>query len=326
MKQTKAEQFAAFLLSQGLVYAPQKTDGSCSVKKIIELKQIDWSGDMPDNSFKSVLLPPKEILQEVKAGQIKVKFAAPKVFCFLMNVLDLQAATLLEHIFEKDIYFQARRQNLFLIGFSTGVPGDVKKYDAFHSNYEENILEHILFDVFIEKTDRDYKFFSGSEKGQQLLAGAGINNYQNVEFAGLVPESGLNPRLLENKKNVELSENSKLWDELAQICLACGKCSIVCPTCYCHDLRDEVNDDGVSRVREWTSCFYSEFSKTAGNKIDLDTLRKKLFYWYFHKFVRIPDKLSYYGCVSCMRCVKACPVGINISANLQRLQKENNGK
>jgi sulfhydrogenase subunit beta (sulfur reductase) len=323
MKLNKAEQFAAYILSQGLVYGPERQTRGLFVRPVKSIQAIDWSGDIPENSFKAAILPPREKLEETIKDKVTAVFDSPKVFCFAMNVLDLQAFTLVEHVFEKDIYYQNRRQNLFIVGYSGGIPGDIQKYDAFHDNFEENVLEHVLFDVFIEKTDKgEYKFFSGSEKGQLLLADSGISDYQNIEFAGLVPEAGMNPRLTLNRKAVEFSENNKLWNELAEICLACGKCSIVCPTCYCFDIRDEAKVDKTERVREWTSCFYPEFSRTSG-ETELDTLKKKLYFWYYHKFVRIPDKLSYFGCVSCMRCVKVCPVGINIATNLQRLQKEN---
>ena len=119
MKFNKANNFAAYLVSQGLVYAPQKQAAKCFVKQVLDIDAIDWSGDMPDNSFKAAILPSKEKLQEIQGNKIKTIVESPKVFCLGMNVLDLQAFTLLEHVFEKDIYYQARRQNLFIIGFYT---------------------------------------------------------------------------------------------------------------------------------------------------------------------------------------------------------------
>jgi ferredoxin len=178
-----------------------------------------------------------------------------------------------------------------------------------------------MFDVFIEKQKNgNLLFFSGSEKGQILLENNKIRDYENIEFAGLVPEQGANAKIGQNRKAVENSLDHKVWDELAEICLACGKCSMVCPTCFCFDTRDEATFDGVEKVREKASCFYPEFSETAGGKKDLDSVKKRLYFWYYHKFVRIPEELSYYGCVSCMRCFKVCPVGINIVKNLQNLQ------
>lgn len=30
------------------------------------------------------------------------------------------------------------------------------------------------------------------------------------------------------------------WDEVAERCLSCGSCTMVCPTCFCHDERDGI--------------------------------------------------------------------------------------
>ena len=47
------------------------------------------------------------------------------------------------------------------------------------------------------------------------------------------------------------SYNSPLWKELGERCLACGSCTIVCPTCYCFNVVDEVDlalIDGQARA------------------------------------------------------------------------------
>ena len=53
----------------------------------------------------------------------------------------------------------------------------------------------------------------------------------------------------------------------------------------------------------------------------MDTVKKKIYFWYVHKFVRIPKEYKLPGCVSCGRCVKACPVGIDIFRNIAKLGK-----
>jgi len=270
------------------------------------------------------VLPNREVLLRIQKNKVKENFdfeKEPNKVLLGVNILDLQALTLLAQVFEKDAYVEKRWQNVFLIGFSNGLPADFRKYKVFHAEFEENILEHVMFDVFIEKQKNgNLLFFSGSEKGQILLENNKIRDYENIEFAGLVPEQGVSAKIGQNRKAVENSRGHKLWDELAEICLACGKCSMACPTCFCFDTRDEAIFDGVEKVREKASCFYSEFSETAGGKKDLDSVKKRLYFWYYHKFVRTPEELSYYGCVSCMRCFKVCPVGINIAKNLQNLQ------
>ncbi|NQT49267.1 4Fe-4S dicluster domain-containing protein [Candidatus Kuenenbacteria bacterium] len=319
MKQPEINKFLAKLLGQGLVYAPVRKGPVVLVEQVDSIDRIDWSGDIPITTFKSVFLPPKEVLFDNNKAEFADKI---KKFAWGMNVLDLQAFSLFEQVFEKDIYYQKRRQNIFIIGFTNGIEDDFRKYKVFHQKYEENVLEHLIFDVFIERQKNGNMIvFSGSEKGQQLLEQNGIKDYENIEFAGLVPEQGINPIITRNRQAVELGRDNPIWDELAEICLACGKCSIHCPTCFCFDEKDQAEFDSVKKVRQWGSCFYPEFSKTAGGNKDLDSVKKKLYFWYEHKFVRIPDEFSYYGCVSCMRCFKVCPVEINIAKNLQALNK-----
>ena len=324
MKHLDVERILSRLLSKYQIYAPVNKAGKIKVSKISLASEVDWSGELPTNSFKSIFLPPKEVLFDIKDDKYQeVLDNKKKTIAWGVNILDLQAFTLMEQIFEKDVYYQKRRQNIFVVGFTNGLPDDFRKYKVFHQKYEESVLEHVRFDVFIERQkDDNCIFFSGSEKGQKLLEGLGVKKFQNIEFAGLIGPEGMNPRLKNNRETVALSEDDKLWDELADICLACGKCSVVCPTCYCFALADEPSQDKIVRTRREGNCFYSDFSKVVGGAKELDSVKKRLYFWYYHKFVRIPDEASYYGCVSCMRCFKVCPVGINIAKNLQTLTKK----
>ncbi|MBI5077378.1 4Fe-4S dicluster domain-containing protein [Candidatus Falkowbacteria bacterium] len=328
MNQKEMNNFAAKLLANYLVYAPIKKAKEVIIEKINLAGQIDWTGAMPINTFKRVLLPPREVMFNVEGQEYKERLTSIReTILFGVNILDLQAITLLDHVFEKDVYYQKRRQDIFTVGLTGGIENDFRKYRVFHQAYEENVLEHVMFDVFIEKQKNgNFILFSGSEKGRTLLESCNIVEYENIEFAGLVPEKGVDNKIVQNRLAVENSEKHNLWKELAQTCLACGKCSIVCPTCFCFDEQDEATLEGVEKARRWSSCFYSDFSKTAGGKKDLDALAKKLYFWYTHKFVRVPEELSYYGCVSCMRCYKVCPVGINVARNLQALSSKESRK
>jgi hypothetical protein len=52
------------------------------------------------------------------------------------------------------------------------------------------------------------------------------------------------------------------WDEVAERCLACANCTMVCPTCFCSRV-DEVTDlagESFRRDRSWDSCFGAEHS------------------------------------------------------------------
>lgn len=321
MQKQQIEKFLEKLLEYYLIYAPVKDGRDIVVKKITAVQEIDWSGKIPKNSFKNIFLLPQEDLLVYQDNQVlEPKKTKQKIIVWGMNLLDLEACGLYELVFAKDPYYLERRRNICVAGFSAGIESDYRKYKIFHEKYEENILEHRSFDLFIEQQkNHNLKVFSGSQKGQRILEKYDLSDYENIEFAGFIPEQGPDPRLQKLYEKVKNSFDKKVWDELGQRCLACGRCSIVCPTCFCYDLSDVPQKDKVIKRRQQGSCFYNDFSKIAKDTEYLDTIKKKIFFWYFHKFVRIPDEYKYTGCVSCMRCYQECPVDINIKKVLSQL-------
>ena len=310
------------------IIAPVATPESIVIRAVVDPSEISWAGDLPKNNFKPWLLPTREELMTFRRGQVReiIENGGHQVL-FGMNILDLEALGLYEQVFAKDKYYLKRRQNQYVVGYSNGIEDDYRKYRVFHADYEENILEHRVFDVFIERQKNgNLKVFSGSEKGQRLLDDYGIDDYENIEFVGFIPESGVSKRILDLQARVDGSFAHAIWEEIGAKCIACGRCTIACPTCFCYDTLDLPEHDDIKRVRQGSSCFYNNFTEVAGGHDYLETVKKKIYYWYYHKFVRIPSEFSYSGCVSCMRCFRACPAEINIVKVLQELNKKNNEK
>lgn len=322
MNNQSPEKLFAYLLRYFLMVAPVALGrGRSRLQTIAEFSLVDWSGSIPQNSWKEFFLPAEEvILTQAKNRLVKPTAAYPAVACWAMNILDLKAVTLLDQVFSHDVYYQERRSQLLLVGYSAGWPTDYKQLRVFSHNWEENILEHTAFDIFlVRQKDDSWSWYTGSAKGRKIMENAGLKKYRHVAFAGQVAEEGPDKKMLALKAKMEKSFDYPLWDQLAKICLACGKCSAVCPTCFCFDLLDNSDPDGLKRHRCLTSCFFDDFSKVAGGHRDLDSIKKRLYFWYYHKLVRIPQEYQIPGCVACGRCVKACPVGIDIFANIQKL-------
>jgi len=308
------------LLKDYFVYAPLPSGGYISVGEISSLSQIDWTGRIPGKPWKDLFLPPRESVFDLEAGVKESKKQYPKIAALGMNVLDLKALVLFDQVFGSDTYYRRRRNNTIIIGYSADWPIDYKKFNVFSHTYEENILEHLSFDIFLAKLrNGKLKIYSGSEKGQNILETNGSKDYKHIEFAGPIQEKGIDKRVLKLQEAVWQSANNKLWDELGKKCLACGKCSISCPTCFCFDFKDNSDPDNRTRQRCWGNCFYNDFSLVAGGHKELDTVKRKIFFWYVHKFVRIPKEYGLPGCVSCGRCSHACPVKIDIAKNIHKL-------
>lgn len=261
--------------------------------------------------FKEVLYPSQEEIIAYQGAQQKELSNFPKQALLGITILDLKALNLWYQVFRHDVYFQKKIQQSLIVGhFAKQPPLD----KAWEMNFEEDWLEHLHFDIFFLEKKGQYKIFTGSEKGQGILEAFGYKNYEHVDFVGPVKESGLDPQLLSIKQKLKNRYIKEIWEKVGAQCLECGKCTYVCPTCFCFDLcTHPALKSGAGKVcREWGSCLFPHFSEVAGGHKFQKTTAERLFFWYYHKFVRIPEEFNQPGCVSCGRCVKACPVGIDL--------------
>jgi ferredoxin len=117
--------------------------------------------------------------------------------------------------------------------------------------------------------------------------------------------------------------NSKNWNEVAKRCINCANCTMSCPTCFCSDTTDEVSVDGaeVNRWQEWESCFNLSHSYIHGGSIRTSP-ESRYRQWLTHKFGTWWDQFGVSGCVGCGRCIVWCPVGIDVTEELQKLHEE----
>jgi formate hydrogenlyase subunit 6/NADH:ubiquinone oxidoreductase subunit I len=123
-----------------------------------------------------------------------------------------------------------------------------------------------------------------------------------------------------------LSENAESthWDEVSRRCLMCANCTLVCPTCFCSTIEDttDLSGEHAERWRRWDSCFTMDFAKVTGGNFRPST-RARYRQWITHKLSSWIDQFGTSGCVGCGRCITWCPVGIDITAEVQALR--NNG-
>lgn len=112
-------------------------------------------------------------------------------------------------------------------------------------------------------------------------------------------------------KTKELFERDE-WKNLSASCIGCGTCTFVCPTCQCYDVKDYKTSSGVKRYRCWDSCMYNDFTMMAHGTprpLKFQRFRQR----FMHKLVYFPDNNNgEYSCVGCGRCLRKCPVSMNI--------------
>jgi len=329
MKAKKLKKFLRYLQKENVIIAPSMEGEELVLKEIKNFDDIELTNEIPLDSFKKFLVPNREVLGSSCSGipPLTPPCKGGGRVLFGVNAPDLKAITILNHIFEKDPYYQTRMKKLLIVGY-VSFPDEFNAPFAVH--YEENNLEHFQFDIFIVEDAKtspypllkggECKVFTGSEDGQRILDDFGYSNYENVQFAGLVKEEGQSASMVKVRAAMgKLTPKSKIFHDLGKKCIECGRCSLICPLCYCFCLDDEVRPPltppckgGGRKERILTTCFYSEFSEVAGGQKFLKNPAERIYNWYEHKFVRFPDELSVPGCVSCGRCAKVCPVGIDI--------------
>jgi sulfhydrogenase subunit beta (sulfur reductase) len=112
------------------------------------------------------------------------------------------------------------------------------------------------------------------------------------------------------------------WDDVAERCLACTNCTLVCPTCFCTTVEDttDLTGEHAYRDRRWDSCFALEFSH-AGPASVRNSTKARYRQWMTHKLATWIDQFGTSGCVGCGRCITWCPVGIDITEEAAAIQR-----
>ena len=180
--------------------------------------------------------------------------------------------------------------------------------------YNEEGLDVLLVDLddyFIAKAI--------SEKGEKFIDAGGWSKTVDtrlIEEQKIVAESKITSKINTNKlrsKDTLQLYNAKFWEEASFACINCGTCTFACPTCWCFDIQDETyGKDGV-RIRNWDSCMFPLFTVHTTGHNPRGTKLHRVRQRFMHKLKYFVDKYDKGTmCVGCGRCVKQCPVNIDI--------------
>lgn len=177
-------------------------------------------------------------------------------------------------------------------------------------------------DVLLVDTGDTYLAKILTDKGGAYLAAAGFSEpaedgaIEIIEDLKLKAEKMISSCVktseLKGKTILDLYE-ADFWDDLAFSCINCGTCTFVCPTCWCFDIQDETKGKSCTRFRNWDSCMSPLFTLHGSGHNPRGEKTQRVRQRFMHKLKYFLDKYDQgIMCVGCGRCVKKCPVNIDI--------------
>jgi sulfhydrogenase subunit beta (sulfur reductase) len=282
--------------------------------------------------YNTSILPPKKYLQPqeerlmtfTRTGKpvAEMVLDAPPTVLLGIHTCDLHGIRVLDEAFSQgypDAHYLERRKNTLLVGIECLEPCDEHSF----CKSMGTLTVSNGYDLHLTDLGDAYSVDVGSEAGRALL-----KQFSEARQATEADMKRMNKVLgakwprFPYKLEFDVGELSTLmaqsyenpvWEKLADICLACGQCTLVCPTCFCFNVYDEVDlslEDGERR-RRWDSCQLDEFARVAGGENFREHQASRLRHRFMRKGRYLMEKYGELGCTGCGRCARSCLVDIS---------------
>jgi ferredoxin len=291
----------------------------------------------PVQSAKPVFFPADEMLWRGRRGPeggFTVEPAQPQpspVALLGLRSCDLAALSVHDTVLTSrglvDARYAARRADTFIVAVTCADPAGT----CFCASMGTGPRPLAGYDIALtELLETEHRFLAeaGSPVGEDLLAELPPRAVTSDDTAAaddvVRTATARMGRVLRTDDMPELlyaQARSPHWDEVAERCLACTNCTMVCPTCFCTTVEDvsDLSGDVDERHRVWDSCFSQEYSQLHTNFVRASTSARYR-QWVTHKLAAWIDQFGTSGCVGCGRCITWCPAAIDITAEVDALR------
>lgn len=271
--------------------------------------------------LKKFFFPKDEVLLDyTNFGKINARIEAKPTVLFGARPCDLNAIKILNEVFADDHgdpNYLAKKEQSVVIGI------DCKEICDKHAFCFKVGTEDAKggFDIMLYELCDNYLIKTANKKGEAFVEKYFItedaSESEFAEFKNLKLTGFKNEKKFTNLENFpeifDKNRNHPIWDQEGARCLSCGSCIMVCPTCYCFDVKDEMemNMHKGCRTRNWDACMLSAFATVATGENFRHNATARLHHRINRKFNYLMKKHKMAVCVGCGRCVRACLVDIS---------------
>jgi len=307
------------------VFAPVSRKGRVLFTEVSSADEVKLDYRNTDLSPKGLFLPQCEAICTFTGDAFQeVPLTKDKQVVFGMRPCDAAALSHLDRVFtegsQKDPCWLARRENTVIISIACSDPLD----SCFCTSVDGSPVAKKGSDIMVYTIDDTLLFEAFTEKGKALLTLASsflkkpkesaLEARQKYESAAVKKVPALN--LADIKEKLRGCFDLTLWSSIAERCLGCGVCTYLCPTCHCFDITDQTDGERGRRIRSWDSCQYSLFTLHASGHNPRPSKKERMRQRILHKFLYAQDNFKETFCVGCGRCIRSCPVNLDIKETI----------
>lgn len=280
------------------------------------------------------LFPPRQTLLTIEHRETGLRFRPEPVddrrLAFIgLRGCDLAAVAIHDRVFASDPFadpnYVARRDRSFTIGVNCATAAATCFCTSMDTGPRCTEGCDLILTEVITDDRHDFVLEVETEDGASILdtvPGRAIEEADRsaIEAVVAATERAIQRTLDREGTRMLLADNPehRIWSEIAERCLSCTNCTLVCPTCFCSTMEDQTDlGDIATRERRWDSCFDIDFTGLHGHPVRGST-RSRYRQWMTHKLSSWYDQFGVSGCVGCGRCITWCPAGIDITEEASR--------
>ena len=288
-------------------------------------RTFDFTGS--PHSYKRWRIPPYDVLFEAKKDDGRLRIVdrsvdATPTALIGIRACDLSALHQHDQILGTDERYAARRQRNFIVSVGCTRAGETCFCASMGTGPAPD-----GYDLNLTELDGRFIATAGSSAGEATLKALDlpVATAEDLaeERAGIAEAERTMGRTLDTRvlPDAVLDLDHARWDDVAERCLACTNCTMVCPTCFCSTVEDSSSlDETARRTRRWDSCFTESFSYIHGGPVRT-SVRARYRQWLMHKLGTWFDQFDAPGCVGCGRCITWCPVGIDLTEEVRAMSE-----